>query len=97
MAFSPFGLAGEVGDLLEGGLTEHIFPNSSCLASASYDPVTGDLVVTFVNGNSAEYTVSPATWAGLISASSPGHYYNAAIKGSSGPRSGLPRIRAFRW
>ncbi len=58
----------------------HTFPQSSVLASCSYDTETKQLTITFLNGGTYIYVeVSPNTYGELIDAKSPGKYF-AMIK-----------------
>ncbi len=55
--------------------------NSSNLASYDYDPDTAVLKIQFVSGRTYTYAdVPPDVADGLGSASSPGQYFNSAIK-----------------
>lgn len=55
---------------------------SSNLSACRYDPETQVLQIRFRSGRSYDYKDVPQTVAeGLESASSPGRYFNAAIKG----------------
>ena len=59
--------------------------SSSALSSATYDPDTRVLDVTFVNGRTYTHPDVPqAVVDGLASAASAGAYYNAVIKGVYG-------------
>ena len=68
-----------VADLIEGGCVPL---NSTCLATMCYDPEAESLDLEFVSGHSFSYGgVPPEIALGLLTASSPGGYYNSAIKG----------------
>jgi len=55
--------------------------DSSFIAGASYNPWTGTLVVYMRSGENYPYQASYSVFLGLITASSPGSYYNNNIKG----------------
>lgn len=60
----------------------HIFLGSSMIAQAEYDDQSGDLDVTMHNGRS--YTVpnvNPSEWSDFKTASSPGGFWHARLKG----------------
>jgi hypothetical protein len=73
------GAEGLLGAEAEGALPLPLH-SSSFISSGSYAPATGKLTLTFVSGRSYEYSVSPATVAGLVMAGSHGSYYNTYIK-----------------
>ena len=55
---------------------------STAIAAASYETDTETLEVEFVNGRSYTHEGVPLdVYEGLVSAGSPGSFYNAAIKG----------------
>jgi lysyl-tRNA synthetase, class II len=55
--------------------------NSSALSSAQYDDETRELELTFSSGQTYTYHDVPKdVYDGLVSSSSPGRYYNEAIK-----------------
>ncbi len=58
------------------------FPGSSALASASYDPDTQTLTVTFKGGaQSYTYPNVPAdVWEQFVTADSPGRFWRESIK-----------------
>ena len=53
---------------------------SSVIAAVSYDKIWGTLTIYFKNGREYEYSVSLATYVGLMTASSKGSYFNQFIK-----------------
>ncbi|WP_183627718.1 KTSC domain-containing protein [Novosphingobium sediminicola] len=54
--------------------------NSSAIKRAEYDDATGRLTIWFPQGHSYDYCgVPPEIWQGLLSAGSPGRYFNAFI------------------
>jgi len=56
--------------------------DSSFIAGASYNPLSGTLVVFMRSGASYPYHHVPySVYIGFITAPSPGAYYNAHIKG----------------
>lgn len=58
---------------------------SSAIASAGYDPDTRTMEVEFTSGRSYTHQdVPPEVYEGLLSASSPGRFYNEQIKGVYG-------------
>jgi len=60
---------------------------SSAIAAAGYNPERRLLFITFRSGGTYTfYRVPPETYHGLISATSPGRYYHARIRGRHGPR-----------
>lgn len=64
-----------------GSSHQAAFPDSTCLAGASYDEVLRLLVLRFVSGGSYSYPNIPMKiWDGLIAASSKGRYYNEEIR-----------------
>lgn len=59
----------------------HISLSSSALSSAEYDPDSESLTIDFTDGNSHTYDgVDASTFVGLVSAASPGAYFNANIR-----------------
>jgi KTSC domain len=55
---------------------------STAIAEASYDDETRTMEVEFTNGRSYTHVGVPQeVYDGLVSAGSPGAYYNSAIKG----------------
>jgi hypothetical protein len=55
---------------------------SSSIAAAGYDPDTRTMEVEFVNGRTYTHPdVPPEVYEGLVSAESPGRFYNQQIKG----------------
>jgi lysyl-tRNA synthetase, class II len=55
--------------------------NSSALSSATYDDESRELELTFSSGRTYTYHDVPKdVYDGLVSSSSPGRYYNEAIK-----------------
>jgi len=59
----------------------HEFTESTMLASCEYDPDTKELMVEFKGGNKYYYVeVEPTTYADLITANSPGRYFNSIKK-----------------
>lgn len=62
-----------------------VFPRSSNLAQAAYDPSVENLEIEFSDGSSyTYYNVSAAKYRGLTMASSPGGYFHRHIKGQHG-------------
>jgi hypothetical protein len=62
-------------------IRSHQFENSSMLSSAEYNDETEELTVTFINGKSYTYIDVPRrTYDELISANSPGKYFNNCKK-----------------
>lgn len=62
------------------------FPGSSAIASASYDPDTRHLTITF-KGGGRQYTypdVPPDVWEQLQSSDSPGTFWRNSIKDQYG-------------
>jgi hypothetical protein len=56
--------------------------SSSAISHCAYDPDDGALEVTFVNGDTYTHAqVPPDVAQGLVEATSPGRYWNSAIKG----------------
>jgi len=56
--------------------------DSSSLSPVEYDPFTGDMELTFRNGRHYTLRKVPAHhYHGLLSAGSPGWYFNACLKG----------------
>jgi len=53
---------------------------SSVIAAVSYDKMWGKLTIYFKSGREYEYSVSLATYVGLMTASSKGSYFNQFIK-----------------
>ena len=55
---------------------------SSAISSCTYDDETSDLIVTFTNGRSYTHPDVPEEiYQQLVMSSSPGSFYNSAIKG----------------
>jgi hypothetical protein len=55
---------------------------SSNLGSAEYEPETQEMIITFKSGSSYAYSgVDQVTFDDLLTASSPGVYFNKWIKG----------------
>lgn len=61
---------------------EELVLDSSCLSSASYDPIEKVLQVTFKSDDTThKYADVPSeTWAGLQTADSVGNYFNTYIR-----------------
>jgi len=53
---------------------------SEVIAAVSYDKMGGKLTIYFKSGREYEYSVSLATYVGLMTASSKGSYFNHYIK-----------------
>ena len=63
-------------------IESHTFPGSSNLASASYDPDTQQMEVTFNNGRRyAANTVPRSFWDGLVNSPAPGSFYHRHLRG----------------
>ncbi len=57
------------------------FPQSTALASATYDDASGELTVTFRTGRGYTYRQVPAdVWEQLQTADSPGTFWRNSIK-----------------
>ena len=62
-------------------MLSHEFVESTMLASCEYDPDTKELMVEFKGGKKYYYVdVDPAIYADLITAKSPGRYFNSVKK-----------------
>lgn len=62
---------------------EKIFPESSMVSKADYEPENSVLIITFKNGTKYAYQDFPADkWEELKSTESIGKYINSAIKGA---------------
>lgn len=57
-------------------------PLSSCIQRVEYDTEEGELVIEFTDGTFFTYhNVPPEVLGGLLSAASPGAYFNRNIRG----------------
>ena len=59
-------------------MLNHEFIESTMLSSCEYDPETKELMVEFKSGKKYYYVyIDPAIYADLITAKSPGRYFNS--------------------
>ena len=91
-------LAGRaVNAVLEGGKVT-VQLSSSAIASASYEPDTSLMQITFTSGNTYDFPgTDQQTFEGLVTAPSPGSYYNEHIKGTSHQISRLTSGLTHHW
>jgi hypothetical protein len=62
-------------------MLNHEFTESTMLVSCEYDPDTKEMMVEFKNGKKYYYVeVEPTIYADLITAKSPGRYFNSIKK-----------------
>ena len=87
---AELGLAGEVADETVGQVARKVAPpvrvnvTSTAILSVTYYETSGDMIVNMHDGTAVEYYDIPLnTFLALVSAPSPGSYYNRFVRLSS--------------
>lgn len=75
-------ILGELGEVIDGKFSTSI--SSTAISHVTYDIESEELEISFAQGGSGTYTfynVPVSVVVGLVTASSPGRYYNSTIRG----------------